>query len=121
MQDFFVELDLNAPPNPINNPLDARAMRYFGFTSGSQQLVLLDPLPQGTRVLFSWDYANAPGIGPIANTIQAHGVLEMFGPNSQLARYESSHDRAHVLIWIDGPPPPVSQQVRVRISAWAKP
>lgn len=121
MQDYFAEIDLNPAVGPINNPIDARAMRYFGFTAGSQQLVLLDPLPAGTRVLFSWHYTNAPGVGPVAPPIQAHGVLEMFGPFSQQARYEASHDRAHVVVWLDGPPPPVAQQVRVRITAWANP
>lgn len=120
MQDFFAEIDLNPAAGAVLAPLDARAMHYFGFTSGSQQLVLLDPLPQGSRVLFSWHMANAPGIGPVAATVQAHGVLEMLGPNSQTARYEASHDRAHVLLWIDGAAPPPAQQVRVRISAWSK-
>lgn len=123
-RDYFTEIDLNpaaAAGGPIVGPLDRRAMHYFGFGSHGQQLLLLDGLPQGTRVLFSFHYGNPPGLGPTATDIQAHGALDFFGPNSGMARYENSHDRAHVLVWIDGPPPPVAQQVRVRVAAWSKP
>ena len=121
MSDYFTEIDLNQPAaagGPVVLPTDRRAMHYFGFTSQGQQLLLLDALPQGSRVLFSFDYANPPGLGPIAQDVQAHGALELFGPASQLARYETHHDRAHVLVWLDGALPPAGQVVRVRVSAW---
>lgn len=122
-QDYFTEIDLNQPVafgGPVIGPLDRRAMHYFGFTANGQQILLVDGLPQGTRVLYSFCYGNPPGLGPIATDIQAHGALDFFGPVGAIGRWENSHDRAHVLVWMDGPVPPVAQQVRVRVSAWAK-
>lgn len=120
--DYFTEIDLNpaaAAGGPVMAPVDRRAMHYFGFVANGQQIVLLDPLPQGSHVLFSFVYANQPGVGPVANDVQAHGALDFFGPNAQSARYEGSHDRAHVLLWLDVAPP-AGQQVRVRVSAWRR-
>jgi hypothetical protein len=123
MSDYFTEIDLNIPAaagGPISAPLDRRAMHYFGFKADGQQLLLLDGIPTGTRVLFSFDYGNPPGLGPVATDIQAHGALDFFGPAGAVSRYEGLHERAHVLVWLDGPPPPIGQQVRVRVTAWAK-
>lgn len=123
MSDYFTEIDLNVAPaagGPIAGPLDRRAMHYFGFRSDGQQLLLLDGLPQGTRVLYSFDYANAPGLGPVAATVQAHGALDFFGPTGAVARYEELHERSHVLVWLDGPPPVPPATVRVRVTAWKK-
>lgn len=50
MSDYFTEIDLNPVVGPIVAPNDRRAMHYFGFVSHGQQLLLLDPLPQGSRV-----------------------------------------------------------------------
>lgn len=124
MSDYFQVIDLNVPiaaGGPISAPLDPRAMHYFGFLSQGQQIQLIDGLPQGNSVLFSWRYGQAPGVGPTPPSPQADGVLDFFGgPSSQTARYENSHDRAHVLVWIDGPALPAGQQCRVRISAWSR-
>lgn len=120
--DYFEQIDLNPAPavgGPINTPLDARAMHYFGFVANGQQIQLLDSLPVGNAVLFSWRYANQPGIGPAPMPPQADGALDFFG-GPPFARYENSHDRAHVLVWLDGPALPVGQTCRVRISAWRK-
>lgn len=121
--DYFTEIDLNPAPavgGPITTPQDRRAMHYFGFVANGQQIALIDPPPQGTHVLFSFAYGNQPGLGPIATDIQAHGALDFFGgPAGSVARFENSHDRAHVLIWLDTAPP-AGQQLRVRVTAWRK-
>lgn len=118
-RDFFEQIDLNpAAGGPINTPLDSRAMHYFGFVAHGQQLQLLDGLPAGNSVLFAFAYSNQPGIGPVPPAPQADGALDFFvGP--PIARYESSHDRQHAIVWLDGPALPPGQQCRVRISAWA--
>lgn len=120
--DFFRVIDLNVPPaagGPINNPLDLRAMQYFGFLSNGQQLQLIDPLPIGNTVLFSFRYAQSPGIGPVPPFPQADGAVQFAG-GGPFARYENSHDRAHVLVWVDGPALPAGLQCRVQVSAWSK-
>lgn len=124
LTNYFQILDLNQPPavgGPVTNPLDARAMHYFGFVSQGQQIQLVDGLPAGTSVLFSFRYGNLPGVGPAPTPPQADGMLDFFGgPSSQTARFDLDSDRAHVLVWLDGPPPPAGQPVRVRVSAWRK-
>lgn len=120
--DYFTEIDLNpaaALGGPVIGPLDRRAMHYFGFVAEGQQITLIDPPPAGGRVLFSFDYGNPPGLGPVATDIQAHGALDFFG-GVGVPRWENSHDRAHVLVWYDGALPPAGQQMRVRVSAWRK-
>lgn len=121
-QNYFQQIDLNlAAGGPIIGPLDARAMHYFGFLAQGQQIQLIDGLPQGNAVLFSFRYAQAPGIGPVPPAPQADGALDIFGgPNSQTARFDLDSDRAHVLVWLDGPALPPAQMCRVRISAWRK-
>lgn len=120
--DFFRQIDLNVPAasgGPINTPLDLRAMQYFGFLSQGQQLQLLDGLPIGNTVLFSFRYAQSPGVGPVPPAPQADGALQFAG-GPPVARYENSHDRAHVLVWLDGPALPAGQTCRVQVIAWAK-
>lgn len=118
---YFQQIDLNpAVGGPINNPLDMRAMHYFGFLSQGQQLQLLDGLPVGNTVLFSFDYASPPLIGPLPPFPQVDGALDFFGGASNVMRFDTHHDRAHVLVWLDGPALPAGQQCRVRISAWAQ-
>lgn len=120
--DYFQQIDLNVPVaagGPINTPLDPRAMHYFGFLANGQQIQLLDGLPVGNSVQFSFRYAQAPGVGPGPTPPQADGALDFFG-GPPLSRYENSHDRAHVLVWLDGPALPAGAQCRVRISAWSK-
>lgn len=124
LTNYFRVIDLNQPAatgGPITTPLDQRAMHYFGFVSQGQQIQLVDGLPAGTSVLFTFRYANAPGVGVAPLAPQPDGMLDFFGgPNSQTARFDLDSDRAHVLVWLDGPPPPVGQQVRVRVSAWKR-
>jgi hypothetical protein len=118
--DYFQQIDLNpAAGGPINLPTDARAMHYFGFLSNGQQLQLMDGLPQGNAVLFSFRYVDPPGIGPAPTPPQADGALDFAG-GPPIIRWENSHDRAHVLVWLDGPALPANQLCRVRISAWAR-
>lgn len=121
---YFQLIDLNqaaAVGGPIVSPLDPRAMHYFGSPMQGQQIQLVDGMPAGTSVLFSFRYAVAPGVGPAPTAPQADGMLDFFGgPSSQTARFDLDSDRAHVLVWLDGPPPPAGQPVRVRISAWRR-
>jgi hypothetical protein len=120
--DFFRQIDLNQPVatgGPINNSLDLRAMQYFGFLANGQQLQLLDGLPLGNTVLFSFRYAQSPGIGPVPVPPQADGAIQFAG-GPPVARYENSHDRAHVIVWLDGPALPAGQQCRVQVTAWAR-
>lgn len=123
-RNYFQVIDLNVPPaagGPIANALDPRAMHYFGFLAQGQQIQLVDGMPVGNQVLYSFRYAQAPGIGPAPTPPQADGVLDFFGgPASQTARFDLDSDRAHVLVWLDGPVLPAGQQCRVRISAWRK-
>lgn len=120
--DYFTEIDLNPPlPLPaINSPLDRRAMHYFGFVAAGQEITLLGGLPQGMRVLYSFDYGNAPGIGPVAQVVQANGSLDFAGPFANTVRYEGSHERQHVLVWLDGATAAGGQPVLVRVRAWRK-
>ncbi|MES2211508.1 MAG: hypothetical protein V4515_15190 [Chloroflexota bacterium] len=122
-RDYFRQIDLNQPVatgGPINQPSDARALHYFGFLSQGQQLQLLDGLPVGNAVLFSFRYVEQPGLGPVPPMPQADGALDFaFGPPT-IMRWENSHDRAHVLVWIDGPALPVGQLCRVRVSGWKR-
>lgn len=98
--DYFKLIGLNIPVaagGPINVPLDPRAMHYFGFTSNVQQITLLDGLPIGNTVLFSFRYAQSPGVGPVPPQPQADGAIAFTG-GGPLSRWENSHDRAHVLV-----------------------
>jgi hypothetical protein len=120
--DYFDQFDLNQPAatgGPVNTPLDRRAMHYFGFLSQGQQIVLLDPLPVGNTVQYSWQYVRISGIGAPPPLPQPDGAMQFAGP-APFGRYENSHDRAHVLVWLDGPALPAGQTCRVQISAWSK-
>lgn len=126
MHDYFQELDLNPPAangGPISNPLDKRAMHYFGFLSNGQEVAFGQPTTN-PRVAVSWHYGNqpTPPPGPPQPPPPIDAILD-FAAGPPLLRYEVNHDRSHVIVWIDltGPnPPPPGQPVMVRVRAWAK-
>lgn len=124
MSDYLREIDLNPPPangGPIANPLDPRAMHYFGFLSNGQEVSLAPPAAN-PRVAVSWHYGNQPTAVPIMPPPPIDAILD-FAVGPPLLRYEVNHDRRHVLVWLDmsGPnPPPPGQPVIVRVRAWAK-
>lgn len=118
--DYLVELDLNPPVaagGPINNPLDPRAMRYFGFMSEGQQLDLVQPFSGNPRVFASWHMGHqSPGTPQPPPPVDA--VLDFSG-GPPTRRWDQSHNRAHVIVWLD-PTTPVTGSAIVRISAWAR-
>jgi len=62
-QDYFKEIDLNPVPalgGIVNNPLDPRAMHFFGFTAEGQDIQLVNPISGVPRVAVSWQFANQP-------------------------------------------------------------
>lgn len=117
--DYLREIDLNPAPalgGPINNPLDPRAMHYFGFLSEGQEIALAQP-GINPRVLISFHYANQPTAIPPQPQPPIDAVLDTsFGP--PVIRYGDHHDRAHVLIWLD-PTVVLPGPLLVRVRAWA--
>lgn len=123
--DYLREIDLNPLPalgGPIINPLDPRAMHYFGFESNGQEISAAgQPTGQG-RVAASFHYGNQPTALPPQPPPPIDAIIDntTFPP---VVRYEVNHDRSHVLVWLDnnGPNPPLpGQPVLVRVRAWAK-
>lgn len=119
--DYLKEFDI-APPaalgGPINNPLDTRALHYFGFTSEAQEIILVNPIPANARVLVSWQFANqpTPALPPPPPVI--HAVLD-FAAGLPVVRYEGFHERAHAVIWLD-PAAAVAGPLIVRLRAWSR-
>ena len=122
MTDFFREIDLNPATGPITNPLDLRAMHYFGFLANGQEIRLVQPQTvTAARVALSFHYANQPTITSPTPPPPIDEVVDVVpGPPPLPVRYTVDHDRRHVLVWLDGPVPPAGQPVIVRIKAWAK-
>ncbi len=122
MSDYMREIDLNPPPalgGPITNPLDPRAMHYFGFLSEGQELDLIQPFSGTPRVLVSWHYGNQPTTPGTQPPPPIDAVLDFSGGPPQL-RYNDHHDRAHVLVWLDPTAvPPPTGQLMVRVRAWS--
>lgn len=120
MSDYLREIDLNpAVGGPITNPLDPRAMHYFGFLSEGQEISLVQPFTGTPRVLVSFHYANQPTAVPPAVQPPIDGVVDFSGGPPAL-RYDENHNRAHVIVWQDpAAPPPTGPQV-VRVRAWSK-
>jgi hypothetical protein len=118
MSDYLVELDLNSPAGPINNPLDPRAMRYFGFLSEGQEISLVQPFNGTPRIFISWHHGyQSPGAPQPAPLVDA--VLDFSG-GPPTRRWEGYHDRRHVIVWLDPTSPPVTGSLLVRIMAWNK-
>lgn len=118
--DYFRELDLNpmvnGAPAPINNPLDPRALHYFGFLSTDQEISFGNPSGGSPRVLVSFHYGNQPTAAPPAVQPPIDGVLDFSGGPPVVQRL--NHDRAHVLVWLDPAiSPPPTGPVIVRVSA----
>lgn len=118
--DYLKEVDLNpAIGGLVNNPLDPRAMHYFGFVSEGQDLALVSPTPPNPRVAVSWQYANQPTAVPVPPPPPIDGILDFSGGMPGL-HYEFHHDRSFVIVWYDpSAPPPPAGPVVVRIRAWA--
>lgn len=120
MSDYMREIDLNPTVNgaaaPITNPLDPRAMHYFGFTSRSQEIVFVQPMPPNPRVLASWHYGNQPTTAPIMPPPPIDAVLDF---SVQPLRWDG-HERAHAHVWLDpANVPALGVPVLVRVRAWA--
>lgn len=118
--DYLREIDLNPPAGgPVTNPLDPRAMHYFGFDSHGQEITIVQPFTGNPRVLISFHYGNQPTNVPPQPQPPIDAVLDFSG-GPPVVRYEGYHERAHVLVWLDPstPLPPTGQAV-VRVRAWA--
>lgn len=124
MRDYLREIDLNPPPamgGPINNPLDPRAMHYFGFLSEGQEIVQALPSTGPAKVFVSWDYANNPLLPPAPPIPPppVDAILDFAG-GPPVVRYETHHERCHAIVWLDpnAAPPPTGPMI-VRVRAWA--
>ena len=122
MSDYYRVIDLNPPPalgGPITNPLDPRAMHYFGFTSEGQEILLLQPIAGQSTVNVSWHYGNQPTVAPPQPQPPIDGAIS-FATFPPVLRYDEHHDRAHALVWLDPVLlPPAGQPVLVSVRAWA--
>jgi hypothetical protein len=120
--DYLREIDLNAPPatgGPITNALDARAMHYFGFVAEGQEILPVMPFAAPTRTLVSWHFANQPTATLVPPPL-IDAVIDFPGAPFPGLRYDSHHERAHVVVWLDPLfPPPAGQPCIVRIRAWS--
>ncbi len=119
MSDYLREIDLNPPAGgPINNPLDPRAMHYFGFLSEGQEITIVQPFTGTPRILISFHYGNQPTAAPPQPQPPIDAILDFSG-GPPVVRYEENHNRSHVLVWLDttAAPPPTGQAM-VRVRAW---
>lgn len=129
-KDYFRIVDLNPNigglPLPVNDPRDPRALCYFGFVANRQRLLLATVgLPQGIRILYSFDLDHFVGGGlpqlPPPGKVHPHGVLEFAGSPNGFEEALLDHDRSHVIIWLDpSSPVPVTQAVAVSVRASAR-
>ena len=125
MQDYLKELDLNPPPamgGPVNNPLDVRAMHYFGGLSNGQEIKVSPPTAAGfPRVLVSWQFASQPTVTSPTPLPAIDEIID-FTSGMPILRYDENHDRSHVIVWMDpaGPILPPGTPMIVKIRAWAK-
>ncbi len=122
MNDYLREIDLNPPValgGPINNPLDPRAMHYFGFAgpANGQEIALVPAA--ASRVYVSFHYGNQPP-GPPAPQPPVDAIVDFAAGGPPVLRYEENHDRRHVLVWLDPAGPTPTGPVMVRVKAWAK-
>lgn len=124
--DYLREIDLNPPAaagGPINNPLDPRAMHYFGFLSDGQEIQQVMGTGGGGpfRADVSFHYGNQPTAVPPQPPPPVDAVLDPFGAPISMVRYEVNHERRHVLVWLDPSFQPVPQgPCVVRVRAWAR-
>ncbi len=121
MSDYYRVIDLNPPAalgGPIVNPLDPRAMHYFGFTSEGQEILLLQPFAGQPTIDVSWHCANQPTTVPAMPPPPIDGVLSSTTFPAVL-RYDEHHERAHAIVWLDPLVlPPAGQPVLVSVRAW---
>lgn len=119
--DYLKEIDLNPTVNGaawrVNQPLDERALHWFGFVADVQEIRNLSPF----RVFVSFNYAYNPGMGlpfPPMPTVDA--ILDPVGGTNAYIRDEN-HERQHALVWLDPAAIPAQgMQVLVRLTANAK-
>lgn len=117
--DYFKEVDLNPVLGGlVNNPLDSRAMHYFGFLSEGQDLQMVNPIAGQPRIAVSWQFANQPTLAPVPPPPPIDAILDFSGGGPGL-HYEFHHDRAHVIVWWDPTAPTPTGPVLVRIRAWS--
>ncbi len=95
-------------------------MHYFGFQSSGQEISLTSPTSGQPRVLASFHHGNQPTAVPPQPQPPIDAILDFsFGP--PMKRWENSHDRRHVLLWLDpASVPPPTGPVLVRVMAWAR-
>lgn len=117
--DYLREIDLNPALGPVVDPLDPRAMHYFGFLSEGQEITMVQPFGGTPRILISFHYGNQPTTPGTQPQPPIDAILDFSG-GPPIVRYEENHERAHVLIWLDPASPlPPTGQAKVRVRAWA--
>lgn len=128
--DYLKIVDLNPGTGAIIDPRVDGALCDFGFDAESQHLFLATFAGGGNplRILYSFDTDHLQGgvpplpALPAPGAISAHGLLLSIGgpPATMEARYENSHTRRTVRLWIDpATPPQAVQVVQVVVKAWA--
>lgn len=127
--DYLKIVDLNPAAGTIFDPRVDGALCDFEFAAESQHLFL--PAFGGgnpVRILYSFDSDHLQGgvpplpSLPVPGAITVHGLLLSIGgpPPTMEARYENSHTRRSVRLWIDpATPPQAGQVVQVVVKAWA--
>lgn len=129
--DYLKIVDLNPVTGGfVLDPRDDRALCDFGFAAESQHLFLATfSGATSIRVLYSFDVDHAAGgtpplpALPNPGNVAPHGVLFTVGgpPPTMEARYERSHTRRSVRLWIDpATPPTTGQLVQIVVKAWSE-
>jgi hypothetical protein len=110
---------INAAPAPVITATDPRALHMFDFVANGQRITNAS----GFRVFYSFDHEYAQGgtipMPPVPG-VKVHGVLQ---PGAVTPPYEGTHDRGHVLVWLDPSQAPMPGQgvpVEVHVQAWQK-
>lgn len=129
--DYLKIVDLNPTTGtPVLDPRDDHALCDFGFAAESQHLFLAQfSGSTSCRVLYSFDTDhNLGGTPPLPalpspGNVTPHGVFFTIGgpPATMEAKYERSHTRRSVRLWIDPATPPTTGQiVQIVVKAWSE-